>query len=352
VSGPGRRRSLALALPALGLGLGMLVACAKLVGIVDTDGTRSQDAGTSDGSPAPVTGEGGDDVAVPPSGEAGPDGTLPPDANPGGDAGPAPADGAADTGNASSPDAACSPSATRCGATGREVCTAGQWASSACPVTQPACAAGQCALQGPPLVQVSGFTIDGTEVTVAQYQQFLNAKGSDTSGQPSVCAWNKSYDSAAALNPATWPITNIDWCDAFAYCAWAGEHLCGKIGGGPLAGADVLVETKSQWFLACGGPGGSSHPNSSSKCNSSGGTGDLAPVGSTAGCQGFYPGIFDMEGNAAEWVDSCDSTDAGATDTCHLLGGSYIDNQSYCTESFDYPRNETAYPFGFRCCGG
>jgi hypothetical protein len=34
------------------------------------------------------------------------------------------------------------------------------------------------------------------------------------------------------------------------------------------------------------------------------------------------------------------------------MGGSYVDMQSYCDEDFGYPRNDTADPFGFRCCGG
>jgi hypothetical protein len=81
-------------------------------------------------------------------------------------------------------------------------------------------------------------------------------------------------------------------------------------------------------------------------------------VATYAGCEGYYPGLFDMEGNAAEWVDWCEPAgpDAGGTgpafDNCHLMGGSYVDQQAYCDEDFGYPRNTTANPFGFRCCGG
>lgn len=229
-----------------------------------------------------------------------------------------------------------------------------------CPIDHPTCAGGQCTVRGPTMVQVGGmFYIDSTEVTVAEYQVFLAAKaigagadsGSDTSGQPSVCAWNTAYYDGTPLNPTTWPMTNVDWCDALAYCTWAGKHLCGAIaGGGPIATTSALDQTKSQWFLACGGAGGSSHPNSVDMCNSTGGNGDLIPVATAPSCQGYYAGVYDLEGNAAEWVDSCE--DGGALDNCALLGGSYIDNQSYCTESFTYPRNELAHPFGFRCCGG
>ena len=269
----------------------------------------------------------------------------------GGDASQPPADATPD--QASMDSGGCAATTTRCGATGREICDTNQWKSSPCPTSTPTCSSGQCTLRGPTMVQVGGgFYIDSTEVTVAQYQQFLTAKGTDTSGQPSVCAWNTAYkDPNTPLNPGTWPMTSVDWCDALAYCTWAGKHLCGKIGGGPIPVAQVLTANASQWFLACGGPGGASHPNTNATCNSSGGFRTLAPVATYPKCEGFYPGIFDMEGNAAEWVDSCDTT-AGANDTCHLLGGSYIDNQSYCTESFDYPRNTIADPFGFRCCGG
>jgi|HubBroStandDraft_6_1064221.scaffolds.fasta_scaffold202809_2 sulfatase modifying factor 1 len=219
-----------------------------------------------------------------------------------------------------------------------------------CPVDTPTCVAGQCTVRGPTMVEASGFYIDSTEVTVAQYQLFLAAKGTDMSGQPPVCSWNKTYyDTSVAMNPGTWPITNVDWCDALAYCTWAGKHLCGAVGGGAVASTDALTASKSQWYLACGGPGGGTHPNGDATCNSNGD--NLAPVATFPTCDGYYTKLYDMEGNAAEWVDSCDGT-AGAADMCLLLGGSYLDEQSYCTESLAQQRNEAADPFGFRCCGG
>jgi len=357
----GRRAFWRRGLPALGASLTLLAACAQIVGITDTTvtdggsvdtGRAMSDEGGSEAGPAggDSGAEGGSALGQPDAAAEGGNPRVEPDANAlpetsrqpdggvdgpsadsseGGDAGQRPAD--------ASPDQA----------------TADSGGCGTCPIDKPTCAGGQCTVRGPTMVQVGDFYIDSTEVTVAQYQQFLAAKGTDTSGQPSVCAWNNAYkDPTIPLNPGTWPMTSVDWCDALAYCTWAGKHLCGKIGGGPIASADALTASASQWFLACGGPGGGTHPNNNATCNSSGGTKTLAPVATFPRCEGFYPGIFDMEGNAAEWVDSCDSTDAGATDTCHLLGGSYIDNLSYCTESFDEPRNTTADPFGFRCCGG
>ncbi|MBV9946444.1 MAG: SUMF1/EgtB/PvdO family nonheme iron enzyme, partial [Myxococcales bacterium] len=218
------------------------------------------------------------------------------------------------------------------------------------------------------MAAVTSFYVDSTEVTVGQYKQFLAAtnNGMDTGGQPPECAWNTTYQSPMPMNPDTFPMTFIDWCDARAFCQWADKHLCGKIGGGPVvfdensdAGDPAFMPSVSQWFLACGGPGGSPHPSNADMCNSNGGFGNLVPVGTMPGCEGYYPGLFDLEGNAAEWIDDCDGpadagTDGGpANDICHLMGGSYVDNKSYCDEvTYDYPRNTTAVTFGFRCCGG
>jgi formylglycine-generating enzyme required for sulfatase activity len=78
----------------------------------------------------------------------------------------------------------------------------------------------------------------------------------------------------------------------------------------------------------------------------------VAPVGTFLGCEGFYPGLFDMEGNVAEWVDLCEGT-GGAADICYALGGSVVDSQSYCTEiPYDFPRDGKYFTTGFRCCSG
>jgi formylglycine-generating enzyme required for sulfatase activity len=207
-------------------------------------------------------------------------------------------------------------------------------------------------VQGPTLIAVSNFFVDSTEVTEDQYNQFLTAKNGDVSGQPSVCSFNTTYyGEATALTPgSTLPMANVDWCDARAYCDWAGKRLCGQIGGGAVAAEDATTPSLSQWVLACGGPGGGTHPNNNPECNSNGGFGNVAPVATFPGCEGFYPGLFDLEGNVAEWVDSCDG-ETGAADICLLLGGNIIDNVSYCDEiPFTNRRDDTAYTFGFRCC--
>jgi len=47
-------------------------------------------------------------------------------------------------------------------------------------------------------------------------------------------------------------------------------------------------------------------------------------VGSTASCQGGYPGLLDMSGNIWEWEDSCNGSN-GNGDVCLTRGGSYVE---------------------------
>lgn len=188
-------------------------------------------------------------------------------------------------------------------------------------------------VEGPTLVPVldAGYCIDSTEVTGDQYQKFLDAKV-DPSKQISLCAWNADF-SADTPNGAL-PIVGMDWCDAYAYCAWAGKRLCGATGGGSIAYADFANPTTGQWFRACTAQGAQPYPYGASydphACNGvDHEAGALLPVGSMPTCTGGYPGIFDIVGNAGEWIDSCeDGMGEGGPgeDRCHTNGGTYFWN--------------------------
>ncbi|MBN2191268.1 MAG: SUMF1/EgtB/PvdO family nonheme iron enzyme [Polyangiaceae bacterium] len=240
----------------------------------------------------------------------------------------------------------------RCGEAGREICESGQWVSAACPLDTPTCLQGQCVVRGPTMVRVDTYFIDSTEVTVAQYAEFLAAKAGDTSGQPEVCAWNDHFERDYEEGGDDWPVTQVDWCDATAYCKWADKHLCRGLDGAALDQDELYDASKSQWIRACGGPSGSIFPNPSPDCNNSGGWGDVAAVATFPGCEGYFEGLFDMVGNVAEWVDSCEGTE-GASDICPLLGGSIQEAKGSCPMyAYQYPRDATAGTFGFRCCSG
>lgn len=352
------RRIVLGALAPLSLALG----CGKLLGITDTEVT----AGVG-GSEAVASGVGGSSAEVPGAGgsiASGSGGTGGSDALGVGQGGALAGGGS----GGAAPSGACSEGQGRCVATGRELCTSGVFVASACPIETPTCDAGACIVRGPTLVPVANglFFIDATEVTVAQYAEFLTSKNGDVTGQPEAeCSWNTTYEPTALPNPPDYPISNIDWCDARAYCEWAGKHLCRSVGTAePIAYADLFTTGVSQWFTACGGPNGAEHVSTNSNdytldssCNANGGFGTLESVGTNSDCEGYYPGVFDLEGNVAEWVDSClPSADAGIdseNDRCMLMGGGLFDDRSFCTEVYDeYTRDDTAPSFGFRCCAG
>jgi len=203
------------------------------------------------------------------------------------------------------------------------------------------------------------YRIDATEVTQAQYLAFLTAKSGDMSGQPPVCGWNTSWArSACNFDPngagATKPVTGIDWCDAYGYCAWAGKRLCGKAPNGKL-----------EWYLACTNDEDGLHAfpygnqRVATACNfvelDAGG---LLPVGTLQSCQGGLSGLYDMLGNAFEWVDDCTvgldaSVDAAdPANMCLLRSGSNGDTASSfdCSSSFAGIRPGLSCGVGFRCC--
>jgi hypothetical protein len=215
----------------------------------------------------------------------------------------------------------------------------------------------------PAMVDVGGFCIDSTEVTVDQYIAFLSAKAGDTSGQPPGCTSNNSYTPGRnwpPSGPTNQAIVGIDWCDAYMYCAWANKRLCGAIGGGSVDPSQSSNAAVSQWFKACSHADDGLHVYpyglnyDPSACN--GADYDAhAPLPSVATCQGGYPGVFDMSGNVIEWEDSCQvDPDAGPgpSDCCLIRGGGFNQNavQLQCGNWLCTGRLNGGGDNGFRCC--
>ena len=213
---------------------------------------------------------------------------------------------------------------------------------------------------GPAMVLAGAFCIDSTEVTSAQYNDFLLA-GPALTGQPSECDWNDSYlpGNGWTFDPSagTLPIANVNWCDAYAFCAWAGKELCGKVGGGPVDFAD-FAGADNEHYAACSNASTRIYPYGNTfrptACN---GVDQhmmgVVPVGSLTGCQGGVPGLFDMSGNVEEWQNSCDGT-AGASDSCRDGTGAfdYGDPPDGTRCDFaDYDARSGQFPdVGLRCC--
>lgn len=210
--------------------------------------------------------------------------------------------------------------------------------------------------------------IDATEVTQAQYQQFLDSKNGDTTGQATECMWNNVYgpSQTCTFDPTghgAYPVNGVDWCDAVAYCAWAGKRLCGGPTGGLIetsAKADLAMAQVSEWAAACTHSGDRAYPYGTAfngaACNGgeSRSTPAIVPVATTPGCEGAYPGIFDLVGNVHEWVDACYQVSGtpGRRDKCWFSGGSYHDPENSCASAWDVTRDyvDSLCDIGFRCC--
>lgn len=142
-------------------------------------------------------------------------------------------------------------------------------------------------------VSLSAFAIDVYEVTNVQYAECVAADGCLP---PDAVASQARADYYENPEYANFPMVNVKWEDAQAYCAWAGKRL----------------PTEAEWELAARGmtpktyAWGDDDPDCS-QANTYNNASMSACVGDTAAV-GSYPdgasefGVMDMTGNVWEWV--------------------------------------------------
>jgi formylglycine-generating enzyme required for sulfatase activity len=215
----------------------------------------------------------------------------------------------------------------------------------------------------------AGYCIERTEVSRAQYAEFVAAMRIDAGAlvplQKAVAAASPEaacpqYFAASQLasridGGADVPVTAIDWCAAFMYCAWRGARLCGgRADGGLYRSSYIGDPQKEEWLHACTQAGHLAYPYGSTAkpvCETKDNGGleaGLAPVGSHAECQGGYPGVFDMVGNAWEWQHSYSPPDASFR-YYEARGASYTDDQPGCQGDWGVGPEGNEL-IGFRCC--
>lgn len=232
---------------------------------------------------------------------------------------------------------------------------------------------------GPPMVLLpEGYCIDSTEVTRAQYADWL-ATAPSIVGQKLRCKWNTSFEPAnyceedyrangVSCGPGECPDAPqgcIDWCDAYAYCKAVGKRLCGRIGGGEVDEYHPFDDpNQSQWFNACSSGGTYAFPYGDSydadKCHTDDDTSyGLYDVGSFPLCQSpvaGYSGVYDLSGNLPEWEDACRAYDNpnapsdGSADLCRLRGGSGSQSQDKAACAADFETDRVGPGPAIRCC--
>ncbi len=155
-------------------------------------------------------------------------------------------------------------------------------------------------------VTVNSFAIDLYEVSVAQYAAFLNTLGDYVSACNGFTCLSTNFETrlsyltdntieyVAVASFGDYPINNVSWHGANAYCQWVGGRL----------------PTEAEWELAATGGDGRFYPwGDTLEINDAGtipavfaGTFDnLQPVNSLS--EGASPfGVYHMAGNVWEWV--------------------------------------------------
>jgi formylglycine-generating enzyme required for sulfatase activity len=158
-------------------------------------------------------------------------------------------------------------------------------------------------------ITLDGYYIDQYEVSVSQYALFLNDNGGYVNACSGFTCLSTQFETAVSYlveQPdgfqsqagfATYPINNVSWFGAQAYCQWAGGRL----------------PTEAEWELAARGtdgrlfPWGSQPPDERRAVFGSTLFTALQPVAALAGGQSAYT-LFGMAGSLWEWVsDGYDS---------------------------------------------
>jgi formylglycine-generating enzyme required for sulfatase activity len=189
------------------------------------------------------------------------------------------------------------------------------------------------------------FYIGRREVTVDEWNACVAGGG---------CAYSPPRQSGTG---GSLPVTNVDWEDTQQYVAWLKEKT-GKV---------YRLPSESEWEYAARAGTQTAYPwgdkLEANRANCSGcndpKTGGVVPTGTYA-ANGF--GLYDMTGNAAEWVEDCwsDSYKSAPTDgsawtkpQCQervLRGGSFNNDPRYLRSAsrFKYDFDVRYYTNGFR----
>ncbi len=259
----------------------------------------------------------------------------------------------------SAPDATSNDSSVDAASDALDAATDGEASVAACPSGR-----------GPAMVKLDPHTcIDTTEVTVAQYRAFYVAMdGGTPPALPAECSFNGNgftpgNGSVPGASKDLYPIAYLNWCQAYAFCEWAGKSLCGTFDGGAVPFVSFTSSAQSVWMNACSAAGTESYPYGNvyeaGACNVAitDASAPVAPVATFPKCVGSLPGLYDMVGNVKEWENSCLPAGTGdaAADPCRRRGSGFDEpgtNGALETCAWDETdtRDHQSLTTGVRCC--
>lgn len=219
------------------------------------------------------------------------------------------------------------------------------------------------------LPDTPAYCIDATEVTQPQYAKFVAAAVDPQKQSREYCRlYNPSFTpavrgdhvegcDAGVYDPEKWgdiPVSCVQFCDAVAYCEWAGKRLCGAIGGGAASSEDVASK-QSQWYMACSQGGKTKYPYGDTyepgKCDNRGKDAQYglltAEESRCGGSVSPFDQVKDMSGSVMEWEDAAE----GAYN--FLVRGNFrhsTDDTFNCDGPSILTGIQTLPSVGFRCC--
>jgi formylglycine-generating enzyme required for sulfatase activity len=185
------------------------------------------------------------------------------------------------------------------------------------------------------IVDLPGFWIGETEVTNAEYAEFLNDVGKPDPGwldlESRLCRIKKIGEAFETGNPAL-PVVTVTYAGALAWCDWKSKKT----------GLRYRLPGEAEWEKAARGPASNvfSYGNVYNPQQANQESGVVTAV-REFGLTGF--GVYDITGNVFEWVARPDnleeSADARMPYTHYLRGGSFVLDGMYLRNSFRMRQN-------------